>query len=329
MKFIEKTLLFLFILVATTMISSQLFSFQSFKQDEALTGFSIAEFVYTPPANISEDMAIYALIQADKDVIEISSLGINTAQFNYTLLTAKRNFIGTVADTLLITTQENSDKNAYMHSLFNIFVSTPKSEMKKQNFSEVMRLTQLIAFRKNQAYKIIDKIAIVEDKQNEYKIDGVDTSEGVSLIEQARKALIEERFDEAETKIDDANLKLDQLRLQQLRFRTIYERTQNFLKKYWLQSIIVLIILAVISPFIVSFGRKEYAKRKLQFIKKEIESLKDSLIKAQEDYFKYKTITSSSYKIKADSYKTRISELQKLMPGLESMSKGEKQPKKK
>ncbi len=326
MNMIRNIGLFLIILVAVTVISSNLFSLQAPHNDLSLTGSAVSKFVYIPPPVITEDVALDALIKAEKDIGEISSLGINTFLTNDTLLIAKRYFIGITADRLLITTSVNADKSAYLASLLKVFISTPQNEVKTQNFSETVRLTQLISFDKDQAYKIIDRISLAEEKQNNYKKEGVNISEGAALIKQARTSLIEERFDEAENILDDANIKLDQTKLQEARFKSIFEGTQNLFQKYWWQSILVIILLAAASPIAVLFVRRISAKRKLVLLKHELESLKTLLIKAQEDCFKYKTITISSYKIKADSYKERINELQILIPVLESASKGEKTP---
>ncbi|MEK6887018.1 MAG: hypothetical protein AABW88_04245 [Nanoarchaeota archaeon] len=329
MKFIWKVILFLFVFVAVTLVSSQLFSLQILKGNTMLTGSVTSRFFYTPPAEITESSALDALIVTDDDIREVASLGINTFLLNDTLLVAKRYFIGRTSDKLLVTTAESPDKSAYIISLLSIFSSTPNNEIKPQNFSEVMRLTQLISFKKDQAFYIVDRIALAEEKQKKYKKEGVDISEGAALISLARKSLIEERFDEADNLIDDANLKLDQIRLQELRFRSILKGTQSFFQKYWRQSIAIFIILLVTAPFIIPIGKRIYTKRKIWLLKRELDSFKDSLIKIQEDYLKYKTITASSYNIKSESYKTRMDELQKLISVLEAMIEQKREAKKK
>jgi len=296
-----------------------------------LTGFAVAQFGYSPPADITENTALQALIRAEADVKAVASLKIATYFLNDTLLIAKRYFIGETADRLSLTMSslDTEEKRSYIASLLEVAKTTPKHEIKPQNFSEVLRSTQLIAFKKEQAYRIIDIIFLAEEKERKYKQEGADTAASISLIAQAKTSLLEERFDEAESLLDDANLRLDQARLQEARFRSIFKGTQSFFQLYWWQSLVVFIILAISTPFIVLGGRKIWAVRKLSLLKKELQTLQGLLVKAQEDCFKYRTITTTSYKIKADSYKERMNEIQRTIPVLETIARGEKYKEKK
>jgi len=296
-----------------------------------LTGFAVAQFEYVPSADVTEDAALEALLRAEADVKDVASLKITTYFLNDTILVAKRYFIGDMADRLSITVAglDTEEKRSYVASLLEVAKTTPKHEIKPKNFSEVLRLTQLIAFKKEQAYRIIDIISLAEEKEGKYEQEGADTAASISLIAQAKTSLLEERFDEAESLLDDANLRLDQARLQEARFRSIFKGTQSFFQLYWRQSLLVFIVLALTTPFIVLGLRRIWTIRKLSLLKKELQTLQGLLVKAQEDCFKYRTITTTSYKIKADSYKERINEIQRTIPVLEAIARGEKYKEKK
>jgi hypothetical protein len=328
MRMLASVSVFLLVFIALLITSITVLYPGSFNENRNLLTGAVTEFVYVPPPEITEAIALEALIKAENDIKEVASLDVDTFLLSDTLLIAKRSFIGPDPDRVLIMPEEEN-KRAYLVSLIQTVRSTPKHELKPQNFSDVIRLTQLISFRKDQSHKILDRLAVTEEKEKKYVGEGVDTSAGVALIAQTRTSLYAERFDEAETLLDDANLKLDQARLEEVRFRNIFKGTANFFQRYWWQSILIFIVLAISSPYLFLAGRKLWAARKLDLIKKEHEVLKGLLIKAQEDCFKNRTITSASYKVKSESYKTRMNEIQRTIPVLEAIIKGEKKGPKK
>jgi hypothetical protein len=313
----------IFVAVVMTIVAGSFTLLHAHARGNVVTGMATG-FVYIPPAEITESAALDALLNAEEDIKEVSSLGISTFLLKDTLLIAKRYFIGSDPDMILFVSSQDEVKKEYLASLVLVARTTPTHELKPQNFSEVIRLTQLIDFQKEQAYKILDMISLAEEKEAKYRGDGIDTAAGLGLVAQAKKSLLEERFDEAEALLEDANLRLDQARLEEVRFRNIFKGTANFFQQYWWQSLIVFIVLAISSPYLYVIGRKAWAVRKLSLFKKEQQALQGLLVKAQEDCFKYRTITSASYNVKADSYKARMNEIQRTIPVLESIISGVK-----
>lgn len=290
-----------------------------------------SEFQYIEPENITRENALDALLVAEDILEEMSNSNLPTFFISDTLLKAKRSFIGDDINQLRldIEKEESELKKAYLKSLLKVAQETPSYEVEKLNYSEVFRLTQLINFKKEQAYRIIDTISLVEEKENQYKKNKVDTSEGLALLEEAKISFREERYDEAEAYLREAELKLDKASSEYKRVKGLIKLSKNFFQKYWWQIILTIIILVIITPHIVKRIRKNLAKKKLLNLRLESQTLSKLIKKAQEDCFRDKKITQDTYKIRVDRYKSRITEIKHTIPVLEAIISGEKRKVKK
>jgi hypothetical protein len=295
----------------------------------SVVGLAVEEVNETIPSDVSEAEALKALMQAESDAETIRNyIKGPTYLINDTLILAKRYFIGQFSEGILIMLAEATpEEAAYLQTLLDVVQSTPESEIKVTDYAEVLRLTRQIAAFKEQASRLVDGFALYQDKQRDFRGQGVNTSLADDIFEQSRTSFREERFGESETLLEDANLKISQLWAEQTRFKSILKRTRNFFQKFWKQSLIVFVLIVVTAPSVVLRIRRHRAKGKLAKIRVELVELGTLLVKAQEDCFKYRTITETAYKVKSEAYKTRINEIKRTIPVLESIIRGEKKPK--
>lgn len=278
-------------------------------------------FVYESPEVITQEVALDALLKAEQDLQEMNDFNINIDFFKDTLSQAKRYYVGVDFSIFREESQKIDDalKQDYIRDkLVQIFSITPEYEKVKTDYSEVIRLTQLIAFKKGQAYGILDTLSILEEEENNTD-SGVDTSEVKELLDNARKAFEEGRYDEAEGLLEDADLKLDLSLLEYQRSKGLIKLSKNFFQKYWWQIILVIIILVIIAKPIIKKVRKKLAKKKLETLRLELQTISKLIKKAQEECFKDKKITVDTYKTRVDKYKTRMAEIKHTIPVLESI----------
>ncbi len=142
-----------------------------------------SEFKFVEPEEISRSGALDSLMDAEDDIKELINSNLSVLFVNDVLLEAERNFIGESLDELKEEVREEIGlKKEYLEKLLRIGKETPSYDVEKQDYKGVFRLTQLIKFKKNQAFKIIDEISLIESKEESYRKSKIDTSEGFGDI---------------------------------------------------------------------------------------------------------------------------------------------------
>jgi hypothetical protein len=290
-----------------------------------------SKFQYIPPKNITKKGALDALLQAEDDLEVMNNSNFTVYFIKDTLLKAKRAFIGDNYNYLIkeIDETEDTTKKAYLEELLEEARKTPNYEIERLDYSKVFELTQLIAFKKEQAYRILDTISILEKKEKEYSEDKLDTLQSIELIKEAKVSFKEERYDEAEAYLEEADIKLEKSSSEYQRLKALLELSKNFFVRNWWQTLLVIAVLSAITPPLIKIIRKRSAKKKLETLKLELQTINKLMKKAQEDCFRDKKITESTYKIREERYRTRTTEIKHTIPVLEGIISGEKKKKQK
>lgn len=285
-----------------------------------------SEFEYIPPENKSREAALEALLDAEDDLQEMIDFGLSVFFIEDSLLHAQRYYIGN--DTTLleqdIEQQDDELKIIYLESLQAIAANTPEHELEVLDYSEVFSLTQLIEFRKQQAYLLTDSLEIVEEKEQQYTADYVDTFEGLAMLNLAKESFAEERYDEAEEYLRQADVLLDQASLELRRLKKLWRMSTNLLVLYWWQTLLVLVFLASMGYFSWKKIRVILLINKIKMLKQELMALDELMVKAQKDYLYRKRISKQTYEIKMQKYKERKGEIKHTLPVLESILTGKK-----
>ena len=127
-------------------------------------------YIYVAPANITRTSALTALQGAELELQQMLADNFSTYLINDSLLRAKRFYIGEDVSLLNQEMPQSSLINKiYLTSLLIVAEETPLYEIERLNYSQVHRYTQLITYRKSQAYQLLDAIPLVEEKELEYR----------------------------------------------------------------------------------------------------------------------------------------------------------------
>ncbi|MFA5176087.1 MAG: hypothetical protein WC413_02410 [Candidatus Nanoarchaeia archaeon] len=241
-------------------------------------------FNYIKPEIITNDSTITALNNAQNEIKVMKEAGFGTYFVNDKLLEAK---------------------TAYTYG----------------NYEEVFKNTQLITYTKNQAFKILDTISILKDKENEYAKSRINTSLVLEYLAQTEISLKEERYNEADAFAKETELKLERAKSENTRTRELIKLGKNFFLRYWWQIIIFLILLIIASTPIYKYLRVKFAKRKLENLKLELKTLNNLIKDLQERAFQKRNIPMSTFKLRSESYKEKIAEIKRKIPVEEAIIK--------
>lgn len=190
-------------------------------------------------------------------------------------------------------------------------------------YDEVLKYTQEISSRKQQAYNLSDSIRALEIKIDEYK-KSIDTSEAESILADAKIAFEKERYGETEDLLSKANSELEEKKAELTTVNIIVRSGKSFVEKNWLEILIVSVVIAISGWFGWRNYRVKKIRDKLKKLKIEQESLHKLMKKTQIERFKKGNISESIYKIRMEKYTERLNEVKQTIPVFEAMLKGKR-----
>jgi len=261
--------------------------------ENRITGlFSFVEiapegFEFELPKNITEKMASEAIHEAKVEIAEMK----------------KRNFTITFVNDVL---------------------NEANMQYKLGNYTEVLKMEELIKFINKKKMEFIDMVALTERKMREYNSINVDTSEAQALIWQALAAFGSDQMVDAQELLKQADISLELAKSEKERQKNIAYLGKNFIMKYWKQIIIVIALLSIASFLIAKTTIKKRLHRKLTDLRDELGKTQELIKQLQKECFIDKKITTDAYRQKAAKYEERIAKIKCTMPVIEAQLHGER-----
>lgn len=269
--------------------------------------------------NITKDLTTNAILQAEEDIREMEQEGFGIVFVNDTLTDAKKFFEGENYSELLKQVNKIKDRIERKNAKALILRAQKNADF-FVDYSRVLERTKLINTRKHKAYELRDALNVEMFRVLNLNDSKIDFSSAVVLVETAEIAFNEERFDEAEELLSTLDEEVDKIHSENTLVKTVYragrENVFTFVKNHWINIIITLSIIFVITILSYNRIRLRIYKIKLQNMMVEKEVLTDLIKKAQMDYYQHHKIAKKSYEIKFNSYKGRLATIKQQLPGL-------------
>lgn len=279
-----------------------------------ITGFVILE-------NITQETALDALQQAETNIKDMQNYNLSTIYINDTLSLAKKSYYGEDLNSLLAKIRYISDpeRKAYAENLLIAARRVVLSERIAVNYTEVLRLTNIISKVKKQSFDIKDNLQLLEIKEKQYSEKGIDTAKSKELLAKTKEAFIDERYDESSKLLTDAETMLEQERVEHTTIKGLTKLSMNFFRRNWLPTLIILGVLALIGPKIYNRIHIKLIKNKLELLRIEQNNMHNLIKKLQYERFQKNTISARIYQIKMNKYLERKAEIKEKIPILESI----------
>jgi hypothetical protein len=240
------------------------------------------DFEYTEPDDLSKDGAEAALAQAKLDIAEMKELGFVTLYANDALEEATKAYDAEI-------------------------------------YSEVFKLTQLIAYTKKEKLDFIDRVKLLEIKKQALMDKGVTRVTDVNdMTRDAMNAFTLEQFDEANTMLGHANAMLLDANKDYNRDNFLKLVGRNFFLRYWWQLLILMMIIIVVTPSTVKMSRRKIFETKKQHLNVEMAQTKNAIKNLQKECFVDKSIPVKTYKDRVAKYEDRITEIKQTTPVVEA-----------
>lgn len=270
--------------------------------------------------NITRNDAVGAINQSELDINEMMGAGFSVNYVNDTLISAKQALERADFAEILKSNATGELANQAKKVLEGL-------NWKGFTYDEVINYTNKISSREEQAFDLSDSIRALELEIGNYKGFGVSTSEANDLLNKASTAFKEERYEDAEYSLSEANSNLEEKAAELTTSNIITETGKGFLEKYWLEIIIFSVFISIAALFNWIRIKKVRTIEKIKELKTEQKTLMNLMKKAQIDRYKKAEIPESIYNIKMRKYRERLTKIKETIPVLEAKLKKSKKKK--
>ncbi len=289
---------------------------QNISQEELIIDYKNISF-----ENITQELAFNALLQAERDMLEMQGNGFGVVWVNDSLIEAKKYFKGEDYTSLLKEIWRIKD-NKTRENAQNLLIGAQKRIGVNVDYKKVLEKTKAINERKVKAYEINDYIVASELRIKEMEKTGLNMSGALDILNSAKIEFKEERYDNAIKLLAQIEPKIDEIKSENNLVKTIYragkETTLNFIKEHYIAIIISFTVLIII--FLLSYNRVMVIilNKKIDDMNIEKEVLDDLMRKSQSDYYSKVVIPKKTYDIKINAYKERMLQIKQQMPVVEA-----------
>jgi hypothetical protein len=190
---------------------------------------------------------------------------------------------------------------------------------KNLNYSSVLVYTDNIKSRKEQAFSIYDSVNALNASIEKYKAQGIEINNSETLLKEANIAFYEDRYDDCQNILTELTNLIETERSSAILSLTL--NGSNFIKKYWLYSLLSLIALCLICFFSYKKIHRANLAKKINKLNVEEKVLSDLIKRTQIERFKENKISSLVYSIRIKEYQEKLNAIKEELPVLKAKLK--------
>lgn len=273
--------------------------------------------------------AVNALWEGERIMADLHREGISVQFINDTLIEARRVLQKANYTIQLAAARERGDTEsvALFEQSLELMGATYSGATVEESYAEVIRLVNLIRERRDPAYLILDRTALIRKKMSDYARREIPTEDAQRLLLEGERAFREERYSEALRYIEEADAELERSRTELPLIRVLQESSKGFLEKNWKQLMVLLAFFSLGIWFWARHFGIHQIKRRIERMQIELESIGRLMEQTQRDCFERKNISKMTYDLRMETYRKRRAEIQVLLPTMqEELRQISKQP---
>jgi len=194
-----------------------------------------------------------------------------------------------------------------------------KNSFTDGDYEHVFEVTQLISYTKRQKIDFMDKVRLLEIKKQVLEEKGYSEIKEVNVImQQAMNAFSLEQFEDANEMLDEAKDEINKANVERIRLSTVAAFGKNFFVRNWLLVLIVIAIIALITPMTFTKFRDSYLKRRIKGLNLDLKKTNELIKALQKECFIDHKINTDTYHDRVLKYEERIAEIKHSTPILEA-----------
>lgn len=270
-----------------------------------------------------------AIWEGERIMADLHREGIAVQFINDTLIEARRvlqkaNYTIRLAEAQ---TSGDAETAVLLQQSLALMSATYSGATVQESYAEVIRLVNLIRERRDPAYLVLDRTALIKRKIAEYAKRDIPTDHAARLLAEGERAFRDERYSEAMRYVEEADAELERSRTELPLVRVLQESSKGFLEKNWKQLLVLLAFFTLGMWFWARRFGIAQIKRRMERLQIELESIGRLMEQTQRDCFERKSISKMTYDLRMETYRKRRAEIQVLLPTLqEELRQITKQP---
>jgi len=256
--------------------------------------------------SITKEDALFAINESENIMNEMEANGFKVILLNDTLIKAKKIFYQVQYAAIL-----RGEVNASAIEKTKATSALRLIDWKNMYYSDVLIYTEEIKAIEQKAFLVLDKLAVEENKINQ------STDAAKIILEQAKQAFLDERYNDAEKLLEDFRIQFEKDKANASLLAGLKNGAFNFFWRYWIQIIIFLVIVSFIGYYVYKIFEKRILQNKIKKMKIQEQVLNDLMKKAQTQRFKDNKISGLVYNIRFKKYQEKLQTIKEEMPVLE------------
>ena len=256
--------------------------------------------------SITKEDALFAINESENIMNEMEANGFKVILLNDTLIKAKKIFYQVQYAAIL-----RGEVNASAIEKTKATSTLRLIDWKNMYYSDVLIYTEEIKAIEQKAFLVLDKLAVEENKINQ------STDAAKIILEQAKQAFLDERYNDAEKLLEDFRIQFEKDKANASLLAGLKNGAFNFFRRYGIQIIIFLVIVSFIGYYVYKIFEKRILQNKIKKMKIQEQVLNDLMKKAQTQRFKDNKISGLVYNIRFKKYQEKLQTIKEEMPVLE------------
>jgi hypothetical protein len=267
-------------------------------------------------------------------IFNLEQTGItNFAVYNSSSITngnTNQNSEKNINVTIEVASQAINDSEEIIQELKNsnlsvVYMNDLLIEAKKlfdaADYSGVLNYTEQIKQRRETAFQIYDTLAITKMSIEKYGKKGINMNQSRDLLEKARTAFYEDRYQEAEDLIKQTRNSIDSIVSEISVLGDLKKNAVNFFQRSWYYLLAILFVLAIIVYFTYKQVELNLLKDKIKRMKTEKIALDRLMRKTQAERYKENKISGLTYNLRMKKYQEKLAGIEEELPTLEERLK--------
>jgi hypothetical protein len=259
---------------------------------------------------LTEEDISKLILESEEIISEMKKNNLPVIYAEDLLIEAKRVFEEVKYAEILKNTNSSEEKKREARIFLRLI------DWKNLSYSNVANYTREIKNRREQALLLFDQLTVQENKAS-----GNLSTKTHFLLEQAKKAFYEDRFEDANILIGQFKSSSEQEKVQTIFYQDLQEGAKNFFQKYWKFILGILLFGFIAGYFVYRRLQKRILSKKIKKMQVEKTILLDFIKKTQDERFNENKLSALVYNIRIKKYKERLDEINQQLPVLENRLK--------
>jgi hypothetical protein len=189
-------------------------------------------------------------------------------------------------------------------------------------YVDVLTYVEEIEDRRERAFFLYDSLGVAEIDLQSYKERNVNVTGARELVDEARVAFYEDRYEDSRDLLEVARAQLRIKSLGKSTFSVLSQGAKNLVQKYWERYWFIIIALAaqisVIGFFLFRRIYKKYLEKQIWKMRIRRETIVELLKETQRERFKRRKISELVYNIRMKKYQEELGKIREMLPVFEA-----------